>query len=144
MPTHPSRRHRFAVVAAAVVLLTGCAGTTVVEQQTTVPASTTAPTVPEGGLDVLLPALLDTLAPMSEDIATKGSSPEQLRLAYAKELWAAAEPLVEAARPGLVIQFGQLMSLVTTAVERRRPADADKAFAFMQPLVDEVLQSPTS
>jgi hypothetical protein len=128
----------------AVVLLAGCAGTTVVEDQTTVPASTTAPTVPPGGLEVLLPALLDTLAGMSEDLAAKGSAPERARLAYAEELWAAAEPLVEAERPELVDQFDQLMALVTTAVDRRRPADADKAFAFMTPLVDEVLPPTTS
>jgi hypothetical protein len=127
----------------AGLLVTGCAGTTVVEEQTTVPASTTAPTVPEGGLDVLLPALLDTLAGMSEDLAIKGSGPERARLAYAEELWAAAGPMVEAAHPELVEQFDQLMALAVTAVERRRPADADKAFAFMQPLVDEALEPAT-
>lgn len=133
------------VVAAVVagLLVTGCAGTTVVEEQTTVPASTTAPTVPEGGLDVLLPAMLDTLAGMSEDLAVKGSAPERARLAYAEQLWAAAEPLVDAARPELVDQFDQLMELAATAVDRRRPADADKAFAFMHPLVDDVLEPAT-
>lgn len=130
-------------VSIAAALATGCAGTTVVEEQTTVAASTTAPTVPDGGLDVLLPALVDTLGGLSEDIAAKGSAPERGRLAYAEELWNAAAPLVEAAHPELVEQFDQLMALAATAADRRRPADADKAFAFMQPLVDAVLTPPT-
>lgn len=138
----PARSARRLAPALALVLAAGCAGTTVVEEQTTVPVSTTASTVPEGGLDVVLPALLDALGGLSEDLATKGSEPERARLAYADELWGAAAPLVEAAHPELVEQFDQLMALAATAVDRRRPADADKAFAFMQPLVDTVLAPP--
>lgn len=142
MLTAPLRRIVPLLVSAP--LLVGCAGTTIADGTTTVPAATTTPTVPAGGLDVILPLLLDTLAGLSQDIVDQGGAPEEARLAQARAIYEVAGPLIDESHPELTEGFERMMALAVTAVERRRPADADKAYAFMAPLVDAALAPPSA
>jgi hypothetical protein len=43
-------------------------------------------------------------------------------------LWAAARPAVEDESPDSLTQFDRTIALMHTGVDRRRPADADKAY----------------
>jgi len=119
------RRLLGAALAAAAVA--GCAQTTIDTAATAPPSSTGAPTTLalSGGAAALLPRLDRELAALSERIVENDGDDDALVRVDA--LWAAARPDVEAARPELLAGFDGVIRLATTAVERRRPADADKA-----------------
>ncbi len=46
------------------------------------------------------------------------------------------QPEVEAARPDLLDRFETTVDMALSAVERNRPADADKAFSNLTDLID--------
>ncbi len=50
-------------------------------------------------------------------------------------IWTAARPGVEQASPDSVTEFDQSIELMHTGVDRRRPADADKAYNNLTQLV---------
>ena len=50
-------------------------------------------------------------------------------------IWEAARPGVEQAGPDSVLEFDQAIELLHTGVDRRRPADADKAYNNLTQLV---------
>jgi hypothetical protein len=50
-------------------------------------------------------------------------------------IWAVARPGVEQADPDIVSEFDQAVELMHTGVDRRRPADADKAYANLTQLI---------
>jgi len=114
--------------ATLVTVLSGC-GATVINVETTVttPASTV---VPRGDAE----ALMDNIAAAARDIGelvVDGDAAAASRLLdAARENWAELEPLVIESGVDLKEQIETVMSLMTTAVERRRPADADKAYRF--------------
>ena len=119
-------RRRFGA-AVAVVALCGCAETTIDTQATEAPSNAVTPTTlaVSGGAAELLPRLDRELAALSERIVENEGDDDAL--ARVDALWAAARPDVEASRPELLSGFDGVIRLATTAVERRRPADADKA-----------------
>jgi hypothetical protein len=51
-------------------------------------------------------------------------------------MWAAAEPQVRTTDPELLGSFQTTVDMATSAVERKRPADADKAYTLLTNLVD--------
>lgn len=134
--THPGRRSA-AAAALLVALGSGCAET-VVDPTITPPDGGTADTVaavPEGSPGELLVELLGELAGLSERVVDgDGDSASITRI---RALWDAARVEVGAARPDLVASLDATIELANTAVERRRPADADKAYANMLRLVDD-------
>ena len=72
---------------------------------------------------------------LSAQVAEDGNF-DDATLATIVAIWAAAEPQVEATDPELVIGFDTTVVMATSAVERKRPADADKAFNLLTDLVD--------
>jgi hypothetical protein len=103
-----------------VILVTACAETTVDTSETIVDPSTTgvAPTDPLAALSAETGALSTAL------IDNEG---QREALARIEELWAGLRPEIAAERPDLVEGFDATIQLVRRSVERRRPADADKA-----------------
>ncbi len=129
------------VLAAAVcsVVLGACAPTTVdtVDTVDTTPASTsTTTTLPSGTFDELLDRLLTEVGGLSERVVENEG--DDASLARAEALWSAAQAGVEAEREDLLPDFAAAMALVRRSVERRRPADADKAANNLRMLIEAV------
>jgi hypothetical protein len=123
------------VVAASVVA--GCAETTIDTSRTTTvslagPSSTLFS--PTGPAIELLPELSTELSRLGALIVDNEGDEESL--ARIDALWAAARAEVAEQRPDLVSRFERAVALARTGVERRRPADADKAFRNLTALVD--------
>lgn len=128
---------RLGVAALALVTLGACAETTVdtTEDTTEIDASTpsTSTTIPVGTTDELLTRLVDETTALSERIVENEGQVEAL--ARIEALWAAVAPDIEADHPDLLDEFESAMDYARRAVERRRPADADKASRNLRSLV---------
>ena len=53
----------------------------------------------------------------------------------ANAIWVAIEPQIRAAEIDLVEDVQRLVGLINTAVNRKRPADADKVLLFLPPII---------
>jgi hypothetical protein len=118
------------------MLLVGCPQTTVDPSVTTQsPADTTTTTVfvASGTTAELLAALLARSQHLSDLIVDDDGQEEAL--ARIEQIWAAVSDDIEATRPELVPGFETAIDLLRTGVERRRPADADKAYNNLRTLV---------
>lgn len=136
-----SRARRSNRVVSSVLLLTGlsaCATTVVDSTATTTSTSTTTTTVAPTGTSELLTALLERIRGLSEIVVETGGQAARDRLAEIEDLWERARPAVTATQESLVEDFERMIALCRLAVERRRPAEADKAYAFLTPLVAAV------
>lgn len=125
---------RVAAVLAAVAVLGACAETRVAPAETTAAPAETSTTLPTGTTAELLDRLIAETSGLSE-LVVEGDGEDEA-LARLEALWAAARPGVEADRPELLEQFEEAMDYARRAVERRRPADADKAAQNLRTLTD--------
>lgn len=118
------------MLVAAASIAAGCGATVInVETTTTVPVSTV---VPRGDARALFGNIRAAAGDIGE-LVIEGDSAAATRLLEAARLnWAELEPLVVESGVDLKEQIETVLSLMTTAVERRRPADADKAFRFAE------------
>ncbi len=125
-----------------VIALSSCAPTTYeTSAATTVVAATT--TLPSGPASELLPRLSASMLSLSSYIGPNSSgstaSGKEAVLAEIEALWNAAETEVTALSPESAESIGRMVDLARTAVERNRPADADKAAKFAGTVSDELL-----
>lgn len=125
-----------------VMVLSSCAPTTYeTSAATTVVAATT--TLPSGPASELLPRLSASMLSLSSYIGPNSSgstaSGKEAVLAEIEALWNAAETEVTALSPESAESIGRMVDLARTAVERNRPADADKAAKFAGTVIDELL-----
>jgi hypothetical protein len=129
------RTSLFAAVCAIALGLSGCA--TVIDETagTTTTVGVTTTTLPFGPADELLVRMRERISGLSEIVAATGGDAALARFAEIEQLWAAARAEVVAERPELVKDFDRVVELSRRAAERRRPADADKAFVFLEPLL---------
>lgn len=127
----------------ALSVLPACAETTVDPESTaavTAPPSTGrtgAPTEtiePLDGTPAELASQLVSQARGLSDFIVEGAGDDEA-LAEIDATWAALRPVIAAEYEGLLIDFDAAINLVNTAVERRRPADADKASNNLATLV---------
>ncbi len=93
---------------------------------------TTEPVV--GSASELLPEIGVDLSRLSAQIGDEGD--EDATLARIQANWAAIKDEIERDRPELLNSIQATIDMATTAVERNRPADADKAFSLMNDLID--------
>jgi hypothetical protein len=119
---------------AAIVGLTACAETTVDTSLTTPPTADVTTTVfaPSGTTAELLDALVAESGRLS-DLIIAGEG-EVEALARIETLWTLVGDEVAAERPDLVPGLESGIGLLRTGVERRRPADADKAYNNLRAL----------
>lgn len=121
------------LVFGAVLTLSSCA--TVIEDDpeatdaTSVPATTLPVTVEVG-----LVALEDELRTLSGKIAAGEGDDESIELIVAT--WESIRSDVDAERPELIRGFDATIEMAELAVERTRPADADKAAANLGQYLD--------
>ena len=122
-----------ALVAGCLALGAGCA-TTIDSSNTTAPANTTTTVfVPTGTTDELLAQMLGELGGLSEAIVANSHQRDMIDRVDA--LWSAASGQVAVLRPRLMPEFEGAIGLAHLGVERRRPADADKAYLNLTALV---------
>lgn len=110
------------------VVSTGCA-TTIVTAPTT---STTPPTttVPAGDMTALLANIVEGAGRMGALIADGKSDAAREELRAARLNWAELEPLIVESGIDAVESVESIVGLMATSVDRKRPADADKAYRF--------------
>lgn len=117
-------------------LVAGACATEIDPSATTLgPGSSTSTTVfvPDGSTSELLDQLVSDAQELSETIVENEG--DEALLDRITTTWDAARPAVEEAAPRLVLEFDRAIEMMTTAVERRRHADADKALNNLRDLV---------
>lgn len=137
----PSSRVPSLVAAAFAcgVALTACAPTTYdAALGTTLPPSTTT-TLPVGTAAELLPVMVDEVAGLSTRVESGAGDDETA--ARIAQLWDAIRDEVTAAHPELVEDFEFVVSRCQLAVERHRPADADRAYRNVVVLAEAVIDN---
>ena len=123
--------------------LVGCAPTTYdASEGTTIPSLVTT-TLPSGPASELLPRLSEAMKSLSSYIGPNASGKTAAGkndvLAEIEVLWSAVETEVSDSSPGTAESLGRMVDLARTAVERNRPADADKAAKFAGEVIREYL-----
>ena len=127
-----------------IVLATACSGTTTDDEQSADGATTatldprlvpTTTIVYSGTALELLPQLGVEMSRLSAQVSEDGDD-DKATVARIIAIWAAAQPDVAATRPDLTESFQTTVDMATSAVERNRPADADKAFSNLTRLID--------
>ena len=130
----------FALGATLIVGATACETTYDSSISTTTAAPTEsapASTLPTGTAAELLPLMLAEVQALPNRVATNdGSGAAATRI---EDLWAAVQPEIEANQPGLVPDFEFVVRRCRAAADRKRPADADRAFKNLEALVDAYL-----
>jgi hypothetical protein len=129
------------LLAAAVTILAVTSAACSQNDPSVEPGATVAATMPTttvvftGTPAELLPEMAIDMSRLSAQVSEDGDG-EDVTLARIVGLWAAAEPQVRDTHPELVASIQTTVEMATSAVRRKRPADADKAFALLTNLVD--------
>ncbi len=87
-------------------------------------------------------SVMDLLPEMSIEISRLGSQVAEggdynATLVRIEQIWERIRPEIERDRPELLNGLSAAIVMARTAVERTRPADADKAFSLLTDLVDQ-------
>jgi hypothetical protein len=101
----------------------------------TVPA--TSSTLPSGTVAELLPRMLDEVKALSEKVAANEG--DNASAALIDQYWQAMRAEIEAQHPDLVDGFEFVVRRCQAAADRRRPADADRAYRNLQTIADTLL-----
>ena len=83
----------------------------------------------------LLPEMSIEMSRLGSQVAEGGD--DNATLARIEQIWERIRPEIERDRPQLLNGLGATIDMARTAVERTRPADADKAFSLLTDLVDQ-------
>jgi len=128
------------LVAAGVSLLSGCATTIEGDSATTStsPASTTT-TIPRGTVPELFAAILSLGSGLGNDIASGEMQTARAKLADIRATWQAITPQIADLGKDLNDDLQRLVNLYSSAVERKRPADADKATRFLDLAIEPII-----
>ncbi|MCE2854625.1 MAG: 5-bromo-4-chloroindolyl phosphate hydrolysis family protein [Ilumatobacteraceae bacterium] len=128
-------------VGIAALFLSGCA-TTIVSTDTTAPVVTvaTTTTLPSGDSLQLMKNIAAAGADLGNAIANGRGDEARDALATAKANWIVLEPQLQQLKLDLVEDLRRIVDMMTTAVERKRPADADKANRFLGLVIDAYSQ----
>lgn len=128
------------LVAAGVSLLSGCATTIEGDSATTStsPASTTT-TIPRGTVSELFGAILSLGSGLGNDIASGEMQTARAKLADIRATWQAITPQIADLGKDVNDDLQRLVNLYSSAVERKRPADADKATRFLDLAIEPII-----
>jgi hypothetical protein len=101
-------------------------------------AISTSTTIPSGDITTLLNQLVTTTNGLGEAIANRQDDQARQQAADASAIWIALQPQLLDSGIDVVEDLDRMVRLVQTAVERKRPADADKAFRFISLIAKEI------
>ncbi len=124
-----------ATLCVSAYALSACA-TTIDPTATTLPpgqSTTTTVFIASGSTSELLDQLVDAAVGLSEAIVENEGQRDII--ARIDTLWDAARAGVERAVPDNVVEFDRAIELMHNGVDRRRPADADKALTNLRNLI---------
>jgi hypothetical protein len=133
-----TRRHLSATIAVAALAALGLAGCStevdpeIAAESTGIPSTTEF--MAEGTTAELFDQLVAEAGGLSEAIVANHG--QRIIVGRIDTLWVAARPAVEQGAPGSLAEFDRTIALMHTGVDRRRPADADKAYNNLVVLVD--------
>ena len=131
---------RRAIPLLAALVVSGCATTIVdVAPTSTAPDTTVAATVPSGSDDELMDLLGASMGRIAKALGERDRSAARNALADAQAAWRVLEPRLLARNAQLEEDAQRLVDLAATAVERNRPADADKAMRFLSLLRESLV-----
>ena len=122
----------------AVALLSSCATTYnsgANAPATTTPSASTTTTIPRGSTEELFAQLLETGKEVGNDVAQGDMRTARTKLADIRAIWIGIQPQIDDASQELFDDTQRMINLFVTAVERKRPADADKAMRFLPSLI---------
>lgn len=97
------------------------------------PDARAAPVVLEGSAAELLPIMSTEMSRLGSEIAEGGDA--KTTLANIEQIWENLQPEIDAERPELLSGIKATVEMAQLAVERKRPADADKAFSLLTDIV---------
>ncbi len=121
----------------ALLAVSGCStsfDSSIANSTTSVAVTTTLPT---GSVDDLLPLMLAEVKALSEKVAANTGDDASATLI--EQLWAAMQPEIAADHEDLVPSFEFIVRRSRAAADRRRPADADRAYRNLQTIADQLL-----
>lgn len=122
------------------ITLTSCATTITGSTDSTVaPASTTTiPLTPTGSIISLLQQLLPVADGLGQAVVDGDSKVSKAKVVQADAILLAIEPLIRESKIDVLESVQRVVRLIHTAVESKRPADADKALRFIPLIIDAV------
>lgn len=131
-----------AIAVTATFILGGCATTIEGGSATTStsPASTTT-TIPRGTVAELFDAILSIGGGLGNDIASGEMQTARAKLADIRATWQAITPQIANLGKDMNDDLQRLVTLYSTAVERKRPADADKATRFLELAIEPIVDA---
>lgn len=103
----------------------------------TVPVMVTT-TIPNGDITTLMNQLVSTANGLGEAIANKQTNQARQQASDAQAIWSVLQPQLIDSGIDVVEDIDRMVELMNTAVDRRRPADADKAFRFISIIAEEL------
>jgi hypothetical protein len=130
----------FLLATASVSMLAGCATTIENGSATTgtTPASTTT-TIPRGTVSELFDAMLTLGGGLGNDIASGEMQTARAKLADIRATWQAITSQIADLGKDVNDDLQRLVTLYDTAVERKRPADADKATRYLDLAIEPII-----
>lgn len=127
---------------ATVVVLSSCSTVINDPANTEAPddtiATVTSTTIPSGDIASLLNQLVASTNGLGEAIANRQNDQARQQASDALAIWTALQPQLLDSGIDVVEDLDRMVRLVQTAVERNRPADADKAFRFISIIAQEI------
>lgn len=131
---------RFLSVSLCAVALTSCATEITGSTESTIPVvtTTTLPKAPTGSLISLLEQLVPVADGLGQAVVDGDSKVSKAKVAQADAIMVAIEPLIRESKIDILESVQRVVDLMHTAVERKRPADADKALRFIPLIIEAV------
>jgi hypothetical protein len=113
--------------------MSSCATEIITVDTTIPPGSTTTTTIPtpEGDIIELLDQLDELTDNLGQEIVDGERATIDRKLAIAQAILVVIEPQIRESGVDLLEDVERIVGLVQTAVQRKRPADADKAKRFL-------------
>lgn len=103
----------------------------------TVPVMVTT-TIPSGDITTLMSQLVSTANGLGEAIANRQTNQARQQASDAQAIWSVLQPQLIDSGIDVVEDIDRMVELMNTAVDRKRPADADKAFRFISIIAEEL------
>jgi hypothetical protein len=98
--------------------------------------TTTIPVAPTGSIISLLQQLIPVADGLGQAVVDGATKEAKGKVAQADAILLAIEPMILESKIDILESVQRVVRLIQTAVERKRPADADKALRFI-PLIIE-------
>lgn len=118
-------------------VLSSCSTTILDTINTTTTSSVvTTTTIPAGDIPALLAQLLGNTEGLGSAIVAKDKAVTSARLRDVESVWIALRPQLLELPNDLATDIERIVDLVRSAVNKKRPADADKAQRFLSLIVE--------